>query len=328
MLDTMHLMFDDFEVSTEHLLEVTNSLTSQNYLLFGNTYGIKAYLNYPPINIDIANKFGKPYLFVHFSLPKLADKPHNTYGLTRAEAHQALIHLRELLENCGIYVNFDTAKVTRLDIALNVDADYQLEAYMPLFGMMQDSRLIKNQTGNTTLWHNKQREFCIYDKRQELSDHGLASDLFADVPDNTIRFEARQKRQMNVQKDLGIQTPNDMLARYDDLDAIASRVWQQRLFYVNPKDDVGSELITIMALIEASKQTNSKQWSNQSMVLLGLYHLAGLSDIERKVVLSNYDKRMAQDFARRIRQVKADTISIKLADLYAELQTKIKAYDV
>jgi len=327
MLDTLALMFDDFEVATDNLLEVHQSLTSQNYLLFGNTYGTKAYLNYAPIHIDVKNIRGKPYLFVHFSMPKLADKPHNTYGLTKAEAHQAFIHLRELLESCGIYVNFDTAKVTRLDTALNIDANYQLEAYIPIFGMMRDSRLVKQQTGNTTRWQNKQREFCVYDKRQELADSGLAPDLFDDVPDNTLRFETRQLKHSNVQDDLRIKTPGDVLACYDDLDAIASRVWQQRLFYVNPKDTAQSELITVMALIEASKQTNTKQWSNQSMVLLGLYHLAGLTDAERKVVLSLYDRRMAQDFARRIRQVKADTISVKLADLYAELQSKIKAYD-
>lgn len=327
MLDTLHLMIVDFEVMPNHNLEVTASLTGNNYRLFGDVKGIKAYLNLSSINLDIVNKNGKPFCFVHFSLPKLAGRAHNAYGVNKNEAIGAFDNLCGVLADNGILVNLDTAKVTRLDVALNVEADYQLEAYTPLFGMMQDTRLIKNQSGNTTLWRNKTQEYCIYDKRQELADNGLMPESFADVADNTIRFETRQKKHKQVVKSLDVASLDDVLVAYDDLDAQASKKWQERLFYVDAKDDAQSELLIMLGLIEACKLTNNREWASQSLDILGLYLIANHSDAERKILLNCYDKRMAQDFARRIRRVNADTISVKLADLYAELQAKIKAYD-
>jgi len=327
MLDTLHLMIDDFEVMPNHNLEVTASLTGNNYRLFGDVSGIKAYLNLNYLNLDIKNLNGKPFCFVHFSLPKLAGKTHNTYGINKNEAVKAFDYLCDVLADNGILVNLDTAKVTRLDVALNIEADYQLEAYTPLFGMMQDTRLIKNQSGNTTLWRNKTQEYCIYDKRQELADNGLMPESFADVADNTIRFETRQKKHKQVVKSLDVASLDDVLVQYDDLDAQASKNWQERLFYIDAQGDTKSELLIMLALIEACKSKNNREWASQSINVLGLYLIASCNDAERKVLLNCYDKRISQDFARRIRQVNADTISVKLADLYAELQAKIKAYD-
>lgn len=327
MLDTLHLMIDDFEVLPNHNLEVMQSLTSQNYRLFGDVSGTKAYLNAYPINLDIKNINSKPFCFVHFSLPKLAGKIHNAYGISKNEAIKAFDYLCDVLADNGILINLDTAKISRLDIALNIDAEYQLEAYTPLFGMMQDARLVKNLTGNTTRWQNKQNEFCIYDKRQELIDSGMHLMQCSDVPDNLIRFETRQLKHKQVIKALDVAGVNDVIAHFDDLDTQASKTWQNRLFYVNPNDESKSELLIIMAVIESCKKNDNRQWHAQSLMLLGLMYLADLSDSQRKVVLNLYDKRQALDFARRIRQVKADTISVKLADLYAELHAKIKAYD-
>ena len=91
---------------------------------------------------------------------------------------------RELITD-NIHIDFEQAKLTRLDVAHNIKLDYELSHYQNVFDSFQGKRQIKKQHSDSRYWGNGQNQYIIYNKTKEVIDNDK------EIPEGISRGEMR-----------------------------------------------------------------------------------------------------------------------------------------
>lgn len=143
----------------------------------------KYFLNNELFNCDISPnpKNGSLMLGFHFN----PSKKLHPYELTK-DSNKIYEHTKEIqkeLLKSNIEINLDEALVTRFDLAHNIILNNPLMAYRNVFDSMRGLRQIRKQHQDSTYWGNKQHQFIVYNKEDELKLEGL--------PKNFVRGEMR-----------------------------------------------------------------------------------------------------------------------------------------
>ena len=134
------------------------------------------------INMRVA-LFTDKSLFVTGSISKFT-LGSNIYTPTREQIMEGVESLSDRLS-----IDFNSAKVTRLDVSTVIETEHQPQLYYNSLGTKQYFERM-TVTDNTLLYHTKGRQLMFYDKRKEIEDKG------GTVPKNyegcnLLRYEMR-----------------------------------------------------------------------------------------------------------------------------------------
>ena len=86
----------------------------------------------------------------------------------------------------GMELDMEQAKVSRLDLAHNIELNHNISEYGNVLNSFRGKRQITKTHNDTFYWANKTRQGIFYNKHQELSDAG-----YTNIPENLVRMEYR-----------------------------------------------------------------------------------------------------------------------------------------
>lgn len=179
-------------------------------------HGLKAYLNNPNFNMTISPDRNGPgaVAIVHFSAG--AYQPDNLEPLDYDQLREASHNVQNDLKSLGCSFDVEKAKITRLDIARNVELSHPVNCYSPAFSALNcRKRVDKKEYGGTGfLVGNKQWEINFYDKGAEMFEKGIE---LAACPQNTLRPEVRYLKSATVRDAVGADNLAELRAAWRDV---------------------------------------------------------------------------------------------------------------
>ncbi|MEI8059755.1 MAG: phage/plasmid replication protein [Ferruginibacter sp.] len=91
-----------------------------------------------------------------------------------------------LKKEFGMEMDMEQAKVSRFDLAHNIELNHPISEYQNVLNSFRGKRQITKTHNDTFYWANKTRQGIFYNKHQELSDAG-----YTNIPENLVRMEYR-----------------------------------------------------------------------------------------------------------------------------------------
>lgn len=302
--------------------------------------GAKAYLNTPRFNLTLAppdmktgDLFGPaPSLaMLSFSMPKVYGGGSNFAPVSKVQAAEVIAKVQDELHEHGVFTELKEAVLSRLDLFKNVETREPFACYAPLFEAMEAKRLHKRDYGTTYLWHNTQREYCVYDKRQELAQAGVST---KSLPDNVIRFEWRLLKGAKLRQALGMNSVSDMLSRYGELNARYRSGMTEELFRYQPAAVEAWSGVELEADMRYFMEQYGRNWLDRYLEAVGASWLVERADIKtvcEVVKRVTGDRQKSSRLAKKLQQYKLDLTlrreapPVTLRSLYDELKRKLTA---
>jgi hypothetical protein len=342
MIDTLKLRLIDYDIKNNSKLIIQPSTKdlqgneNNNHILHRNSSGLeiegsKAYLNTEHFNLNLGcGQSNSSACYVQTSIPKLANgknySPVDFMGLKTA------IHtLEQHLKDNGIYTNLEQAKLSRLDLFVNVNAEYDFMNYSPVYrqlGLNRQNR--QTDYGTTFLYGNRQIQLCVYDKRTEMLNR---EEDVSGLP-ITIRHELRLLKARKIKNDIGINNVAELFGAYDYLPEyyktyVLNNFYKYDVFEGSAQTDKLRAAIEIIQRQYGTNGVTAAKLRNQ----LGLFAIAELSEQDYEYLKQVGSNRM---FAQRVKvlvnrakpylmQHTRIFNKVTLSDLYNELRNKILA---
>ena len=344
MLDTVKVFTTDFDVKDD--AKITIQPASINYqtgevnnrFLFRDSSGVDVKGSRAYINDDVFNFTVKPddmglgvLGLLQFSPPKVLTGD-NYYTLNDSQLLESFKVLQDRLDDSGIRVDLGACRVSRLDACRNAYTEYPFEVYAPLLQNITMARQERRDYGSTYLWHNGQRQVCVYDKNVEVNNR--KGDL-SNYPDNTIRFEYRLLKGRSVKRATGIETISDIkdtsTIREVYKKAMAKNIFKAGLQGVSSDNASGHDIR------QWYRDNAGRKWNYEYRQDLSAYRLLrdeSLDALRADFESSYSDKKNARralndivERARRYQLLMESAEGITYADLYQELESKVLAKD-
>jgi len=346
MIDTLKLSLEDYSISSDTCLTVqpatyiagTGELVSE-FPLFtdksGRAFrGSKAYLNTERLNLTI-----QPFTrsekgtacFVSFSIPKL-HYGNNFYSVGKGGSRAVLKSVEKELKECGIATAIEEAHISRADTFKNIQTEEPFSSYFSLFTLLRARRAQQRSYGTTYLVHNKQQQFCIYDKLVEMESRGVDTSQF---PAQTIRFEHRLLNKRKVAKVYGFSQVGELFkGGYEVVRTNQVEEWRKSLFSHSVEEVVLLGANQLENEMRHFQQRYTRNWFSQFLKVYGAYSLAEGVGIEVvRTALQNLEsertkvwraERLLLDMKREVEMLRVEPGSSKTqAELYNELKTKV-----
>ncbi len=175
--------------------------------------GAKAFYNSENFNLSILphREGGSSLVLVHFSAGAFRDN--NLLPLDADQTLDAARAVADELDSLGCDFEVEKAKITRMDIARNVELSHPVACYAPAFSALNcRKRVDKMDFGGTGfLVGNKFWEIGFYDKGAEMHEKGIE---LAACPENTLRPEVRYKKSQTVREATGVETLADLKQKW------------------------------------------------------------------------------------------------------------------
>jgi hypothetical protein len=185
-------MYDDITLKQHitpeqyrHLSTVLRSFNKVSNREYENTGIIVTQTNYKDCFFNLTPN----YLTVSVKLPKLLHGT-NQINFTRSDAELALKKLQDMLG-----IDISQAKVTRIDIAYNIEVDKPIETYLKL--LCSRDRMKRWTVSNESLYFkDRKKELNFYNKVVQLTDTKQV--VFSkNLKKNILRYEFRIKSGLN-----------------------------------------------------------------------------------------------------------------------------------
>jgi hypothetical protein len=347
MLDTVKLSLEEYSISSDSSLTIqpgtymagTGEVITE-FPLFtdksGRAFrGSKAYLNTEKLNLTL-QPFSRggakgTACFVSFSIPKL-HYGNNFYSVGEGGSRAVLKSVEKELKENGITTNIEQAHISRADTFKNIQAEEPFSSYFSLFTLLRARRAQQRSYGTTYLVHNKQQQFCIYDKLVEMESRKIDTKGF---PARTIRFEHRLLNKRKVAKVYGFSQVGELFkGGYEVVRNNQVEEWRKSLFSHEVEE------VSILAANQLEnemryfQERHSRNWFSQFLKVYGAYSLvegAGLEVV--KTALHNLEsertkvwraERLLLDMKREVDMLRVESGSSKTqAELYNELKAKV-----
>ncbi len=340
-LDTLRVRLSDYEIAAHPSLTLEHSPTElatgaagANYRLWKGVEGRKAFHNAEHFNVTIKpNNPTDPTsigCFVQFAVPKLAAGD-NYYPADRSTTGAALDLLERGLADIGIKTNPRNALLTRLDATRNVSIEEPYGCYRPVFAMLQGSRMVGRQYGETgSMWGNTQQQLAAYDKLQEMAIRKVST---VGLP-LTARLEVRYLNGRKIYDMLGMKTVREVLADFDAVETAYRDAMRKQLFRYDAPDVARLVASEIAADMRYFQQVKGREWLSWYLKAYGLHTLLNLADIETiKAVVSEVSgsRMKTSRIARELDSLRFQGESLRIVagsrrtvgSLYDELQEKV-----
>ena len=343
MLDTLKLMLNDYEITSQSSLKVqpgayeVGTGEKLEYALFQNSsgvhYGSKAYLNEKNWNLTLKplpGGFRACGAFLQFSVPK--NHYGNNYYSTGEHGTQAVFEKveRELREH-GVLTDLEKAYLSRVDTVKDIEPQEPFENYSGLFRLLNAKRTQKREYGTTFLLSNTQQEFCIYDKLAEMR---MRHEETSEFPE-TMRFEHRALNKQKVQALYGFSQAQELFhGGYAVIKEKQRENWLNSLFSFSVEKVLLLGSKQLEEEMKLFKEKYSRNWFQNFLRAYGAYHLAEVAGVELvKLALESMETdrmkvwrtvQLLEEAKREIELVKQAESSRKtLGELYEELKEKV-----
>jgi len=343
MIDTLKLMLSEYKVSPESSLRVQPAsyevATGEKveYPLFrneaGTFFGSKAYLNTENWNLTLkplpAGNRGTG-AFLQFSVPKNYYGS-NYYSVGEEGTRAALKKVEGELEQSGVLTNLEEAELSRIDTFKNIQPEEPFSSYFSLFSLLRARRAQQRGYGTTFLLSNSSQEFCVYDKLQEMKEHGLE---ISNLP-KTMRFEHRALKKEKVKSLYGFSRVGELFhGGYGVVRDKQVESWKSSLFSFSAEDVVvlgSKQLEQEMRVFQEKYGANWFQYFLKSYGAYSLAEFAGKEVVRAALENLNSERtkvwrtmRLLEEAERELLVLKQEEGSSKtLGELYEELREKV-----
>lgn len=288
-----------------------------------NHYGRKAYHNGKLLNVTIDDKGAR----VKFSLPKVYTGNLNIEPLTKVESNIAFDKVQKILSDIGIDTDIREGIISRVDLFKNGIMENPVPYYLRLLGgLPEGTRMKKRDYGETVLFHNTQREVCLYDKVQELEKRGVVSKQHSG---NILRCELRLIRGRVVKAETLIEA-NHLIGQWDSLEDVYLRNVNNTLSRGNT--DVKSFAVEIERLEYLQSKFPGRNSFQKVVSSYGLAKLfdafGGNEDVFFETIKSKFGINAAYRATKMFQEIGFefgtwDTGKISGAELWGELKQKL-----
>jgi hypothetical protein len=199
-IDKISIYTSEFKVLKGHSLTIqpmpytpSKEDKREDPILWKGQKGAKAYLNMPYYNLSINEKGAS----ISFNPSKML----HPYNLTN-DTHQVLElsdNIIDDLEANGVLLPpKKELRVSRFDMAKNVQMNLPIQFYSPLFKSMRGKRMSNKEYPSSYYFANKSRELNFYDKTEEVSSRTTSGQPPIIVPERLMRGELRAKKGITV----------------------------------------------------------------------------------------------------------------------------------
>lgn len=155
-------------------------------------YGRKAIWNTDIINLTINPMIG---MEIRFN-PAVVIHGNNFYQVNESEFHQSLDIVSKSVKEAGFYLDFESANITRLDIAQDRQMQEPIPVYHQLFRLLRAKRANPKEYRTGYYFGNGYRQAVFYGKLEEMENAGKP--IPAGVS-NVMRCEYKLLKKPSVQ---------------------------------------------------------------------------------------------------------------------------------
>jgi len=222
----------------------TGEPTNHQQLYFnGETIitGRKAHFNTPDFHFDITpDRGGGPAnCILHWSAGAFADS--NEVPLDKERTAQTARDVESALRAAGVHFPMEKARLTRVDLARNVELAYPVANYSPVFQALSTRKTVnKTDFGGTGfLVSNTQRQIAFYDKGAEMR---AKQPKLKDYPVNTLRPECRYMKGRVVEDALRVRTIGELQSAWETLRPAYIHSLERDVFRAKMEEKAGSSL--------------------------------------------------------------------------------------
>lgn len=344
-IDTIILFTPDYEITKDLdgliIIPPPFDYKKQRYLNIKTNVKIKgglepatkAYFNRDLIKVDFIGF----RCFVRFSIPAVLNNGVNFKPADLQGTKRAIKIVNDLLNEEGMTVNLEYARICRLDLFKNIETDEDFQAYKTLLREFCCKRMkLEDKYDTSLIWRNNSQEFVIYDKIAQMRNDGIDTSGYRT---NTSRLEWKLKNSYKVKNALGITNVGDLYRNFDSLDELYKDVVRENFFPLSDEDISRSYDCKLESKIEPYVISDNN-WLNNFLVYQGIEYLLQNHSIEELIgavtnVCVGYSKgtivKKIQRLIKRCRESKIkSTMSKKAtstgkiyADLYNELRVKL-----
>ena len=131
-------------------------------------YGKKAVWNSEILNITINPNLG---LEMHFN-PAVVIHGNNYYPVNESEFHQSLDIVSRTAQEAGFHLDFESANITRLDIAQDRQMHEPFPVYHQLFRLLKAKRANPKEYHTGYYYANGNRQLVFYGKLEQMEKEG------------------------------------------------------------------------------------------------------------------------------------------------------------
>jgi hypothetical protein len=355
-IDTLHLLLHNAvirrgcQLNNEGLVIVPPSVSypsgteMHGYELFGDEngkpiLGSKAFCNtsFWSLDIDPRYRTGRSTnCYLKFNLPKVASSSRNNLEVVDYDDTLKAIQSVEgdLCLN-GIVTDLMKAKIIRMDLCRNIDANFPFPRYrqvLEILDMKRSKEKYQKDFDTTSMKGNSSNRLIAYDKVEEMRGRGIPVTEFADR--NIFRFEWQNYgNSKRIMPHFGIVTVADLLNNYDDVpDSYCS--FLQSLFRRDISQEAQVIILSETDVMEFFKQQFGRRW-HQAYVNYVRYKDKDYFDVERDLEEAAAKGIIKRSMKCRELQLLKDAHFYKaiieqeegvpFIDLYHELQDKLVA---
>lgn len=220
-------MYDKFKIHTREFTVRSNPKLSlgnakvdletgergQEYPLWktGNqtTLGLNAFKNTKNCSYDIT-----PYgLFIEFN-PSKFGRENNISTANQNQLQIAMKQINVELNEIGISTNINNNEVSRLDLTKDINTNFSVSHYIPVFENIPRATTMRDRKyPSGFLIENTQREYCIYDKLQQIQDVMKINPSQLGLDNPIMRLENRLLNKKVVQSKTGLKNLIDFISK-------------------------------------------------------------------------------------------------------------------
>ena len=270
-------------------------VSGQEYVLFNNQVGSKAYCNEDRFQVTITGRG----LSVQYSPAQLLTG-NNIFSVGHGGVCASLGEITKQLKEIGIEVDIDKANLLRIDLFRNLALPEALGVYKAIFDIAGAKRSSKREYTEGYLWHNKSQQLCIYDKIKQCIAEGKP--IPEDVINYLIRIEWRLLQGAKIRNTLPVSTGLHLQdrSRYDKL-KIAYRAKVDEVLFKN-KPSAIKPLANIQGAMSMSEKYTSKVLNE----LVQMHKIAGITKeqysagVKEDSLRQPNKKAQLQDYTRRM----------------------------
>ncbi len=253
----------DFRATLHQTIEAATGEASGERLLYSadgrDFYGRRASLNTENFNFTVSpcRDSADSICTVHFSAGAYSDS--NLEPLDAERCVDLARHVERDLASMGAELSLERAKVTRLDIARNVELSNPIDCYAPVFAALScRKRVDKKDFGGTGfLVGNKQWEIGFYDKGAEMEEKGHAR---AECPENTLRPELRLKRSAVIREAIGCDTLAELPKSWTELRTAYAKHLTRDVFKPKEEEAIDRSLDAYEMAVEVVSGPSVRKW--------------------------------------------------------------------
>jgi hypothetical protein len=343
MLDSIKLCLDGYKITDDLDVDVfqptVNTKTGElrgHYPLLrsGSDWirGSKAVCNLEELRVTL-----KPFTpsepdhigcWAEFSVPKVVDGS-NYQPADFETTKAAFASVQKQLKTQGIETDILKATISRLDVCKGVLTSQPYQAYAPVLGRLQGTRMATRDYGTTFLWHNGSHEICAYDKIEEMKRR---KKNISRLPKNCVRFEYRMLTGRKLNDVLGFRTAADLIEGFDQVKPGYITAMKKQLFRFSPAE---LEIRTVQDFKEdllALKRAGKRNYVAEFLLIQGRGVVAQNNEAFITAVEEVSDSRATLGRTKNmLRQAQIDALSLQRestsklthGDLYRELEREV-----